>query len=88
MARAVITANSEQRSTFEPLYAISKRTGASIEVFYCDRVLAQSFGTLGTGWFHWLCQPGSLPECPPIGPFPTSYSALRDALGSREQFGK
>jgi hypothetical protein len=81
MARAVIT-NRTERPALEPLYAIEPQTGATIEVFFCDAVLARSFGTRGGGWFHWSCQPGSLPECPPIGPFPTSYSALRHALGA------
>jgi hypothetical protein len=82
MARAVVTSNPEQRPAFEPLYAIDAQTGATIEVFHCDPVLARSFGTRGGGWFHWSCQPGSLPVCPPIGPFATSYSALRHALGA------
>jgi hypothetical protein len=80
MARAVITSNPEQRPRLESLYDIDLRTGASIEVFYADRVLAQSFGARGAGWFHWSCLPGSLPVCPPVGPFATSYLAYRDAL--------
>jgi hypothetical protein len=79
MARAVIS-DPKRRSAFEPLYDIDPRTGASIEVFYADRVLAGSFGTRGAGWCWWACQPGCLPDAPPVGPFPTSYAAYRDAL--------
>jgi hypothetical protein len=42
MARALIP--SEQRPAFEPLYDIDRRTGATIEIFYADGVLAGSFG--------------------------------------------
>jgi hypothetical protein len=79
MARAVIS-DPKRRPAFEPLYDIDPRTGASIEVFYADRVLAKSFGTGGAGWCWWACQPGCLPDGPPIGPFPTSYAAYRDAV--------
>ena len=34
----------------EPIYDIVPETGVSIEVFYADRVLAESFGTRGAGW--------------------------------------
>jgi hypothetical protein len=90
MARAVITAQPERRAAYEPLYDIDPDTGASIEVFYADRVLAESFGR-GTGWFWWTCQPGCLPDGPPTGPFATSYGALRDAPtrgGNATQFGR
>jgi hypothetical protein len=79
MSRAVIS-GPKQRAAFEPLYDIDPRTGASIEVFYADRVLAESFGTRGAGWCWWTCQPGCLPERPPTGPFATSYAAYRDAV--------
>jgi hypothetical protein len=79
MARAIVS-RMERRPAYEPLYDIDPRTGASIEVFYADRVLAESFGTGGAGWCWWACQPGCLPEGPPIGPFATSYAAYRDAL--------
>jgi hypothetical protein len=90
MARAVITAKPERRPAHEPLYEIDPKTGASVEIFYCDRVLAESFGVPGAGWFHWWCQPGRLPECPPTGPFPTSYAAYRNALRGDKaiQFGR
>jgi hypothetical protein len=90
MARAVITAKPERRAAYEPLYDIHPRTGASIEVFFADPVLAKSFGR-GTGWFWWTCQPGCLPDGPPTGPFATSYGAFRDALtrgGNATQFGR
>ena len=49
MARAVIS-DPKRRPALEPLYEdIDPRTGASIEVFYADRVLAGSFGTRGAG---------------------------------------
>ena len=88
MARAVVTSNRERRPAFEPLYAFDARTGATIEVFYCDHVLARSFGTRGAGWFHWSCQRGGLPTIPPIGPFGSSYRTYRDALAAGELFGK
>jgi hypothetical protein len=89
MARAVIS-DSKRRPQYEPLYDIDPRTGASVEVFYADRVLAQSFGARSPGWFCWSCQPGLLPDAP-TGPFETSYTAYRDALGSFKSvasFGK
>jgi hypothetical protein len=91
MARAVVTSNPERRPAFEPLYAIDAQTGATIEVFYCDRVLARSFGVLGAGWVHWSCHRGCLPYDAPHRPFATSYGALRDALAGRgksPQFGR
>jgi hypothetical protein len=50
MARAIVTSNPEQRPASEPLYDLDPRTGATIEVFYADRVLAKSFG-VRRGWF-------------------------------------
>jgi hypothetical protein len=86
MARAVIS-DPKRRPALEPLYDIDPRTGATIEVFYADRTLAVSFGARNAGWFHWSCQGSSLPECPPIGPFGSSYLAYRDALAG-ELFAK
>jgi hypothetical protein len=71
MARAVISAP-QRRAAGEPLYDTDPRTGAALEVFYADRVLARSFGTR-PGWFWWTCRPGSLPDVPPRGPFASSY---------------
>ena len=77
MARAILTSQKAPRPLYEPLYEIDRRTGATIEVFFADRALAQSFGARGAGWFWWTCQPGCLPEEPPTGPFATSYGAYR-----------
>jgi hypothetical protein len=89
MARATTT-SAEPRAAYQPLYDIDPQTGASIEVFYADRVLAQSFGAYG-GWCGWSCVPSCLPDTPPHGPFATSYRAFRDALARRSnppQFGR
>jgi hypothetical protein len=87
MTRAVLT-SPDRRAHGEPLYDIDPQTGASIEVFYADDVLARSLGA-SPGWFCWTCQPGRLPDSEPIGPFPTSYSAYRDAMGGGKRlFGK
>lgn len=90
MARAVIS-DSKRRPQCEPLYDMDPQTGASVEVFFADRVLAESFGR-GTGWFWWTCQHGSLPDGLPTGPFATSYAAFRDALlssnSTAQRFGK
>jgi hypothetical protein len=83
MARAVVTSNPERRPAFEPMYAIDAQTGATIEIFFADLVLASSFQAFGPGWFHWRCRPGCLPECPPAGPFDTAYLAYRHALQGR-----
>ena len=78
MARAV-SSNPERRAAYEPLYDFDARSGATIEVFYADNVLARSFSR-NPGWFWWSCQLGCLPEGPPTGPFGTSYAAYRNAL--------
>jgi hypothetical protein len=46
MARAVIS-DRARRTTRAPLYDLDRETGASVEVFYADRVLAHSFGARG-----------------------------------------
>ncbi|MGA2891325.1 MAG: hypothetical protein ABSE22_00555 [Xanthobacteraceae bacterium] len=78
-----VAANSDpkRRVTYEPLYDIDPRTGANIEVFYADPALAESIGKAGPGWFWRACQRGDLPNGP-TGPFGTSYTAYRDALGT------
>jgi hypothetical protein len=86
MARAILTSEKAPRPQYEPLYDINPRTGATIEVFFADRVLAQAFGANGAGWFWWSCQPGCLPNCPPAGPFLTSYAAYRQACNERGPF--
>jgi hypothetical protein len=78
MARAVISAP-QRRAAGEPLYDVDPQTGAAVEVFYADCVLAKSFGTR-PGWFWWTCRPGFLPDEPPRGPFASSYLAYRSWL--------
>jgi hypothetical protein len=63
----------------EPLFDAHPVTGACIEVFYADTTLT-SFGRGGAGWFWWLRRRGFAPEGRAVGPFPTSYSAYRDAM--------
>jgi hypothetical protein len=64
----------------EPLYDVDPRTGAAVEIFYADDVLAKSFGTR-PGWFWWSCRRGFLPDGQPTGPFGTSYAAYRNVAG-------
>jgi hypothetical protein len=88
--RRGLYAEVRERRPDEPLYDRDPQSGASIEVFFADLMLARSFGT-GSGWFWWACLPGYLPDIPPHGPFATSYGAYRDALlGQTKQrsFGK
>jgi hypothetical protein len=73
----VLISDPKRRAAFEPLYEIDPRSGASIEGFYADRVLAGSFGTR-PGWYWGTCQRGFLPDGPPTGPFTSSYAAYRD----------
>ena len=80
MTRAV-PSDLKRRAAYEPLYDIDPHSGATIELFHADRVLA---GMRGAGWFWWTCKPGLVPAWPPIGPFGSSYRAYRDALGSFE----
>ncbi len=72
VARAV-NSDPKRRAAIEPLYDIDLQTGGSLEVFYAERTLANSFGR-GTGWFWWTCQSGS-PDGLPTGPFISSYTA-------------
>jgi hypothetical protein len=74
---AICTAGQRCRK-YEPLYDFD-RTGAVIEVFYADAVLAASFGKHSAGWMWWTCWRGDRP-CEPSGPFSSSYLAYRDAL--------
>jgi hypothetical protein len=71
-----VTTSSNRR---EPLFDIHPVTGASIEVFWADSTLA-SVGKGGVGWFWWPRRRGFAPDGMARGPFPTSYSAYRDAL--------
>jgi hypothetical protein len=75
-----MTSQNASRPRYESIYDRDLRTGATIEVFFADRVLAQSFGASAAGWFWWSCQPGCLPVELPTGPFATSYRAYRDAM--------
>jgi len=77
----IAPSNLRQRARHEPLFDIHPLTGASIEVFYADRRL-ETFGRGGSGWFWWSRQPGFAPTGPAHGPFPTPYTAYRDALGT------
>jgi hypothetical protein len=71
----------------EPIFDIDPTTGASIEIFYADRTL-ESFGSDGAGWFWWQRRRGCAPDSRAVGPFPTSYSAYRDALPSAQGSGQ
>jgi hypothetical protein len=63
----------------EPFFDVDPVTGFSIEVFYADRTL-ETFGRGGAGWFWWPRRRGLAPEGAAIGPFPTGYSAYRNAM--------
>ena len=76
-----MTSKLEQHAAHEPLYDINPQTGALIEVFYADRSL-ETFGRCGAGWFWWARRRGCSPAGTANGPFPTSYSAYRDALNA------
>jgi hypothetical protein len=69
----------------KPLYDVDPQTGASIEVFYTDRLA--TFGRRGTGWFWWPRQRGFAPAGRAHGPFPTSYAAYRHAISTALAFG-
>ena len=53
MARAVIS-DPKRRAAFEPIYDVDPRTGASVEVFFADHVLAKSFGDVARAGFGGL----------------------------------
>lgn len=72
-----ITSERMQSAKFEPTYDVDPSTGAMIEVFFADRVFTSMNGT---GWFWWSCEPGQVPQWPPVGPFATAYRAYRNAL--------
>jgi hypothetical protein len=74
----------------EPFFDVDPVTGFSIEVFWADSTL-ETFGRRGAGWFWHFRRRGFAPKRPAHGPFPTSYSAYRDALRRRtdpRQFGE
>jgi hypothetical protein len=70
-----------QQRQQEAIFDLHPVTGASFEVFYADRTL-ESFGWVGAGWYWWLRRRGFAPEGRAMGPFPTTYSAYRNALKS------
>ena len=72
---------SEDRRQQQPIFDVHPMTGASIGIFFADRTL-ESFGRNGAGWFWWQRQRGFAPDGPAVGPFPTSYSAYRNALAT------
>ena len=73
------TSSRRQRARHEPLYDIHPRAGVSIEVFWAETTL-ETFGRGAPGWFWWPRRHGFAPDGPARGPFPTSYSAYRNAL--------
>jgi hypothetical protein len=77
MRPKTVASDPQRHPKFESIYDLDTRTGATIEVFYADRVLT---GTSGAGWHWWKSRPGDVPEWPPVGPFATSYRALKDAI--------
>ena len=82
--------NDRRHQKRAPFFDVDAVTGVSIEVFYADRTL-ETFGRGGAGWFWWPRRRGFAAYGPAVGPFPTSYSAYRDALRSRtdpRQFGE
>jgi hypothetical protein len=74
----------DRHRKFAPFFDVDPVTGRSIEVFYADRTL-ETFGRGGSGWFWWPRRRGFAPDCRAVGPFPTSYSAYRDALHSAQR---
>ena len=64
-----------------PLFDVHPQTGASIEVFYADRTM-ETFGRCGVGWFWCWRRRGFRAGGPAAGPFPTRYSAYRDAMSA------
>ncbi len=65
------------------LCEIDPTTGATIEIFCADRVMAQSFGAHAAGWY-WR-ERGS--PNPPSGPFIVCLDAYRDAVARSREAG-
>ena len=76
-----------QHACREPIHDVHPLTGVNIEVFYADRGL-ETFGEGLPGWFWWPRRRGFSPDGPAIGPFPTRYSAYRNALQKGEMPGR
>jgi hypothetical protein len=72
---------SDMEQLDEPLHVIHPITGATIEVFYADRVFAIM---AGAGRFWWSYKLGDVPEWPPRGPFRSRDAAYVDALAALE----
>jgi len=70
---------------YEPLFDVHPVTGASIEVFFADRLA--TFGRGGAVWFWWSRRRGFAPTGRARGPFPTSYAAYRHAMNRAVPFG-
>lgn len=64
----------------DPLFDIHPVAGGSIEIFYAEGLAA--FGRRGAGWFWWPRRRGFAPDSAAQGPFPTSYSAYRNAMNT------
>ena len=66
MARAIITSRPGRRAAYEPLYDIDPRTGASIEIFYADRVLAKSFDAVWVPDHYYFERPWGIDTFPDV----------------------
>jgi hypothetical protein len=77
----------DRHRKYAPFFDVDPVTGRSIEVFYADRTL-ETFGKRGAGWFWHARRSGFAPDGVARGPFPTSYSAYRDALHSAQGSGQ
>jgi hypothetical protein len=77
---------SRDQRNFEPLFDVHPVTGSSFEIFFADLTL-ESFGRCGAGWFWHSRWRGFAAEGPARGPFPTSYSAYRDAVANQTEGG-
>jgi hypothetical protein len=71
----------------EAIHDVHPLTGVNVEIFYMDRTL-ETFGGGGAGWFWWPRRRGFSPDGPAVGPFPTRYSAYRNALQEGQMPGR
>ena len=81
MAQQALRAGPGQHAGREPLFDVHPLTGATIEVFYADRIM-ETFGRCGAGWFWCSRRRGYAPTGPATGPFATRYGAYRYAMAS------